>query len=187
MLIFLFVKLVYWFSSSWNWFCCVLIFVRGACWVLIVLREACSMLIFLLDKTGFIHETYCVMTYFVRKGLVECLIFLFVKVDTSWFFSFVKLLHWFCLMELASDWYLFVELLACWFFCLVKLVCILIFLFVKNCPLIFLSWNLFCSWSFLACLFLFVELVASWLLFMKLVAWVVFSLHETCTLVFRIV
>ena len=131
----LFVKLLHWFFSSWNWFSsCSLFgaeFVRETFCMLIFVRETCCMFIFLFVKL--VHWFFSFWNWFCSWSCFFMLI-LFLELVTCWLL-FVKLFDhslpetW-TLIFLLVKLILFIELVACWT------------LFVKlaaNC--FFCSWN----------------------------------------------
>ena len=150
MLTFLFVKLLYWFFSLWNWFFswnfCVLSFCLG-----ILLRvDCCSWKLLHVDFlsmkllhwffsswnwfcawnlfcTEFTPGTCCVLISI--RGISGMLSLLFEKL-VNWFFSS---LDWFCSWNLLHVDFLFVELVAHWFVFVKLVTCLFLFLKLGAC------------------------------------------------------
>ena len=143
-------------------------FVNGTCWILIfvfrpLLRaNSCSWNLLPVDFT--LRKT-CTLIFLLLKQILfierVAYWFLCVKFVACWFFS-------------SRNWFWSWNLLSAEF---VRFTCgLLSFLFVKFLYWFFFSWNWISSWNMLRSEFFFVELVACWVLYVKLVACLFYSL-----------
>ena len=197
MLIFLFVKLVHWFFSSWSDFvhgtCCALIFVRGTILVFIL----CSWNLLYVDFSSRENSTwfsssrnwFCSRNFFCGDFCSWNLLRA-EFCSWNWFYSWnlfradfvheTSCMLIFLLEKLIlSKEYFCLLIFACGTCCLLifsrETCCMLIFRFVKLVNLSLSSLNSFCSWNLLNANFLLVELVVCSFLLVELVAcWFLF-------------
>ena len=182
--VFFFLKLTIYFSphetSFVHWTCFMRIFVHGTWVMLIFVRGTCCMLVFSLRET-------CTLIFLLRK------LILFMELDQHWFsswnFLYVDLSpfetrKWiFLLVKLI----LFMGLSACWYFCSWKHLNFDFFLWNLYIQFFFSFWHFFMFILLVACWFLFLKRVASLFFFHETCNVLIFSLCQTCTLIFGLV